>query len=123
MNATSWFEIPAQDLGRAQRFYETLLGTPLRRESMGPVELAIFPYAAPEGSGGCLMAGGGTPAPSTEGTRVYLSVGPTLDAVLARLPAAGGALALPKTALPPGMGFFAHVLDSEGNRVGLHSLA
>jgi predicted enzyme related to lactoylglutathione lyase len=35
---------------------------------------------------------------------------------------AGGEIALPKTALPPGLGFFAHIIDSEGNRVGLHAL-
>jgi predicted enzyme related to lactoylglutathione lyase len=34
-----------------------------------------------------------------------------------------GSVALPRTARPPGMGFFAHITDLDGNRVGLHALA
>lgn len=41
---------------------------------------------------------------------------------LARAVAAGGQVALPRQALPPGMGFFAHITDLDGNRVGLHAL-
>jgi hypothetical protein len=41
---------------------------------------------------------------------------------LARVQGAGGRITTPKVALPPGMGYFAHVADSEGNVVGLHAL-
>lgn len=118
-NAIHWFEIPVRDLDRAQAFYETLLGAPLRREAMGPqTMLAVFPYQEP-GAGGCLMQ---APAmePAAGGTLVYLGVA-DLDAVLGRLPSAGGTLMTPKVTLPDGMGVFAHVQDSEGNRVGLHA--
>lgn len=55
-NALNWFEIPVQDLDRAQAFYEALLGAPLRREAMGPQTLAVLPYA--EGTvGGALLHG------------------------------------------------------------------
>ncbi len=121
-HALDWFEIPAHDLARAQRFYETLLGTTLRREQIGTSELAVFPYAE-SGVGGCLMAGPGTPAPAAAGTMVYLNAGPSLDAVLARVERAGGRIATPKVQLPGDMGVFAHVTDSEGNRVGLHARA
>ena len=47
---------------------------------------------------------------------------PSLDAALARVQAAGGSVALPRQALPPGMGYFAHITDLDGNRVGLHAL-
>ncbi len=121
-HALDWFEIPVHDLARAQRFYETLLGTTLRREQIGESALAVFPYAD-GGVGGCLMAGPGTPAPSDAGTRVYLNAEPSLDAVLARVERAGGRIATPKVQLPGDMGVFAHVTDSEGNRVGLHAPA
>jgi uncharacterized protein len=122
-DAINWFEIPARDIERAQRFYETLLGAPLRREQMGESTLAVFPYEEP-GAGGCLITGPGTAKPASDsGTLVYLNAAPSLDAVLARVEAAGGRIATPKVALPPGMGFFAHVIDSEGNKVGLHALA
>lgn len=121
--AINWFEIPVRDLDRAQRFYETLFARSLRREAMGPeTTLAVFPYAEQNGVGGCLLAGKGIPAPSTEGSVVYLNAEPSLNAVLARLPEAGGKLLLPRTELPGDMGAFAHIEDSEGNRVGLHAL-
>jgi uncharacterized protein len=62
-------------------------------------------------------------ASQSGGTLVYLNAGASLDSVLARVIAAGGQIALPRQALPPGMGFFAHIIDSDGNRVGLHALA
>lgn len=120
--ALNWFEIPVRDLDRAQRFYETLFARPLRREAMGPdVTLAVFPYAQGSGVGGCLYAGKNAPAPSAEGTVVYLNAEPSLNAVVARLGEAGGKLLLPRVDLPGDMGAFVHIEDSEGNRVGLHA--
>ena len=118
-NAINWFEIPVQDLDRAQRFYETLLGAPLRREQMGEQTLAVFRYDEPA-AGGCLLAGG-VLQPSPHGTMVYLNAAPSLDAALARVEAAGGRIATPKVQLPGDMGAFAHIVDTEGNRVGLHA--
>jgi predicted enzyme related to lactoylglutathione lyase len=118
----NWFEIPVRDLPRAQAFYETLLGASLRRERMGESELAVFPYGD-AATGGCLIAGPDLPAPSAEaGTLVYLNAEPSLVAALARVEGAGGRIATPKVSLPGDMGAFAHVVDSEGNKVGLHAL-
>ena len=122
-NAINWFEIPVRDIERAQAFYTTLLGAPLRREAMGEGKtLAVFSYAE-TGVGGCLMAGAGVPEPSASGTLVYLDAGPSLDATLARVAGAGGRITTPKVQLPDGMGCFAHIADTEGNRVGLHATA
>ena len=123
-NAISWFEIPTTRLDAAQAFYEAVLGRPMRRESMGPSEGAVFAYdAGADGTGGALMQGPTAPAVSSGGTLVYLDASPSLDAALARVLAHGGAVALPRTALPPGMGYFAHITDLDGNRVGLHAEA
>lgn len=121
-HAITWFEIPVRDLDRAQRFYEAVLAKPLRRETMGTERMAIFP-SDDNGVGGCLNIGSERVAPSNWGSRVYLDAGPSIDAALQRAEAAGGFVATPKTALPPGLGFYAHIDDCEGNRVGLHSLA
>ena len=121
-HAITWFEIPARDIDRAQRFYEALLGTTLRRETIGPSTLAVF-AGAEDGVGGCLQAGPTSAQPMTQGTLVYLDASPSLDAALLRAAELGGQVATPRTALPPGMGFFAHIMDTEGNRVGLHALA
>jgi uncharacterized protein len=120
-NAIDWFEIPVHNLDRAQTFYETLLATTLRREAAGPAKtLAVFSHGD-TGVGGCLMAGEGTPEPSQSGTLIYLNAAPVLDVVLARVEAAGGRITTPKVQLPDGQGCFAHILDTEGNRVGLHA--
>ena len=122
-HAIDWFEIPVRNLDRAQRFYETLLATTLRREAAGPQKtLAVFGYGDNQ-VGGRLMAGEGTPDPSPEGTLIYLNAEPSLDAVLARVDAAGGRITTPKVQLPDGMGCFAHIAATEGTRVGLHSQA
>lgn len=123
-NALNWFEIPVADLDRAQAFYEALLDASLKRETMGPeTTLAVFPYAQGAGVGGCLFAGAHAPKPASEGSVVYLDAGPSLDATLARVEGAGGRILVPRTELPEGMGAFAQIADSEGNRVGLHALA
>lgn len=121
-HAINWFEIPVRDIRRARAFYESILDKPLHQEVMGQQTLAVFPYDD-AGVGGCLLAGNEALTPANTGTLVYLNAKPSLDAVLARVEAAGGRIALPRVELPGDMGCFAHVIDTEGNRVGLHALA
>jgi predicted enzyme related to lactoylglutathione lyase len=121
-NAITWFEIPVTDIDRAQAFYEAVLGRKLRREDFGGQTLAIFPYDNPA-TGGALQAGANASARAGSGIRIYLDCMPSIDAALARIEAAGGHIVAPKSALPPGMGFIAHLRDTEGNEVGLHALA
>lgn len=123
-NAISWFEIGTTNLARATAFYEAVLGHKIRLENMGPSEGAVFAHdPAADGTGGALMCGPTAPRPGAGGTLIYLDASPSLDAALERAIKAGGHIALPRQALPPGMGFFAHVTDLDGNRVGLHALA
>ena len=119
-HALHWFEIPVRDLDRALVFYERVLATTLRRETIGANQLGLFAYDE-GGVGGCLMTGETAPAPSTTGSLVYLDAGESLDATLARVAAAGGRITTPKVQLPGDMGVFAHIADTEGNRVGLHA--
>jgi uncharacterized protein len=118
-NVAVWFEIPAADLPRAIRFYETVFGKTLKQEKAGRSNLAIFPHAEEQASG-CLISGEGY-VPSQQGTITYLHLAEDLAEPLARVSAAGGAVLVPKTSLPSG-GNFAQFRDSEGNRVGLFSL-
>jgi predicted enzyme related to lactoylglutathione lyase len=121
-DAINWFEIPVRDLDRAQRFYEAMLDRKLKRETMGTEQLALFP--ADEGrTQGCINIGPNPVAPSSTGTRVYLDASPSIDAALSRVADAGGKVVARKTALPPGMGYWAHIADTEGNVVGLHALS
>jgi len=115
-----WFEIPAADIDRACRFYETVLATSLIRGQFGLQTLGMFPYEKPAVSG-CICLGEGQP-PSTGGTVVYLNADPDLDAALARVEPAGGKVVLGKTELP-GNGHYARIQDTEGNLVGLHAIS
>lgn len=119
-NVAVWFEIPAANFDRAVGFYEKVFDTQLRRDKFGPMDLAVFPYEQP-GMSGCVIKGDGY-KPAGDGCVVYLSSKVDLNRPLEKVVKAGGKVATPKTALPEGMGYFAHFVDSEGNRVGLHSM-
>jgi len=119
-NVVAWFEIPSTDFDRAVGFYEKILAKTMKRETMGPIQMAVFPYEQP-GVGGAVVHGGPYEPGQSRGTVVYLDCDGQLDAVLARVKGAGGEIAFPKTELP-GMGAYAHILDTEGNRVGLHAV-
>lgn len=123
-NVIDWFEIPVSDMPRARVFYEAVLQTTLQRESYaGPgMQMAVF---TGEGDAvkGALMAGHPALKVGACGTLVYLHAGTSLDAALRRVVAAGGQVAMGSMALPDGLGFMAHMLDIDGNRVGLHAYA
>ncbi|MBV7544285.1 VOC family protein [Acidovorax sp. sic0104] len=120
-NAITWFEIPTTQLERAQAFYEKLLGRPMNRQTMDTSEMAIFAYEPEAGVGGALTHYPEAPQPSAHGTVVYLDAMPSIGAALERAVAQGARVVIPRTPLPPGMGFFAHIVDLDGNRVGLHA--
>lgn len=118
-NVPAWFEIPAANLERAQRFYEMIIGQSLTRQNFGAVEMAVFPYGGKPNASGALVAMEDC-QPSVLGSIVYISVD-NLAPVLDRVQDNGGDTLVPRTALPAGMGFFAQFRDCEGNRVGLWS--
>lgn len=118
-NVPPWFEIPTDDLDRAQKFYETVLAQPLQREKFGGSDLAVLRGGGKPNSSGALIAMEEC-RPSVQGSIVYISVD-NLTPVLARVQAHGGDTLVPRTALPEGMGYFAQFRDCEGNRVGLWS--
>jgi uncharacterized protein len=119
-NVVAWFEIPSSDFDRAVGFYEKVFAKTLKREAMGALKMAVFPYQQP-GVSGAVVNGAPYEPGQTRGTVIYIDCDGQLDAVLGRVKGAGGEIVFPKTELP-GMGAYAHILDSEGNRVGLHSL-
>jgi hypothetical protein len=119
-NPVGWFEIPVTNLARAQAFYETALECVLTVMDMGATKMAMFPMApgAP-GSPGTLLQSEGYSA-SLTGSVLYLEVD-DIEATLARAEAAGGKTLVAKMSVGE-HGFIAHFEDTEGNRVGLHSM-
>ena len=115
-----WFEIPVTDFARAKAFYETVLGISIAPMAMGPTLMGML-STDPEAVGGAIVQGEGG-VPSQNGTMVYLNGGDDLAPLLARVAQAGGQVVVPKTEIGNGFGFFAHFVDTEGNKVGLHSM-
>ncbi|MBP2301727.1 VOC family protein [Azospirillum picis] len=120
-NVATWFEIPAVDLARAVRFYETVFAIRLIQEPCpSGMTMAVFP-ADGEAVRGCLIQHEAY-KPGADGTVVYLNGGDDLSAPLARAEEAGARIVVPKTLITPEIGYFAQFIDSEGNRVGLYSM-
>ena len=118
-NALNWFEIPATDINRAAKFYGSILKVKLVPAQVTPgIQMAMFP--AEDGVGGGIVQGDGY-VPSTTGSVIYLNGGDDLATVLDRVEGAGGQITLPKTGIGEN-GFMAFFLDSEGNKVALHSM-
>jgi predicted enzyme related to lactoylglutathione lyase len=120
-NAISWFEIPATDIDRAQKFYETIFGI-----QMIPIEhphkMRMFPIESPMSIGGAICHNADFYKPSAEGVLIYLNGNPDVQNVLDKVEAAGGKIVVPRLHVSPEHGHIAVFIDSEGNRIGLHSV-
>lgn len=120
-NMIAWFEIPAADLDRARKFYETIFGVTLQEMGLAnQLRMAVFPVEA-GAVGGALCQHPGFYRPSHDGTLVYLNGDPDLQLVLERVAPAGGRVIVPKTQISAEHGYMAVFEDSEGNRIALHS--
>ncbi len=120
VHAISWFEIPVTNFARAQAFYSAVLGCTIEPMVMGPTTMG-FLSSDPEAVGGAIVQSDDF-KPSTQGAIVYLNGGDDLAPMLARVERAGGSIAVPKTDIGNDFGHFAHFIDTEGNKVGLHSM-
>ncbi|MEO6719205.1 MAG: VOC family protein [Ferruginibacter sp.] len=123
-NAISWFEIPATDLERAQKFYEAIFNISMTPMDLPNIKMRMFPLDdMMNGVGGAVVDSGGFHKPSaSDGPLIYLNGNPDLQKVLDKVEGAGGSIMVPKTEISPEYGFMAVLLDTEGNRIGLHSV-
>ena len=120
MNPVNWFEIPVVDLPRARSFYEGVFGLSFTLEEMGPYKMAFFPMENNVyGATGSLMKADGY-VPSKTGIVIYFSV-ENIERTLEKVVTAGGKIILPRTAIGQ-YGFMGRFEDTEGNRIGLHSM-
>ena len=123
-NAISWFEIPTNDIDRAQKFYEAIFGISMMPMDMPNIKMRMFPLddMMTQVGGALVDSGGFHKASATEGPLIYLNGNPDVQHVLDKVQGAGGSILLPKTEISPEYGFMAVIMDTEGNRIGLHSV-
>ena len=119
-NSINWFEIPVTDFDRAKKFYETIYDAEIMEMPFPIGRYGMLPCDMENGVGGGIAQGQGY-EPSTKGALIYLNGGEDLNIPLAKVEAAGGSIVLPKTSIG-GNGFMAYIIDTEGNKIALHSM-
>jgi predicted enzyme related to lactoylglutathione lyase len=120
-NTFAWIEIPVNDMPRATAFYEKVFEVSLQQVDFGRMLMAWFPNAGEDvpGATGTLIKQESY-VPSEEGTMVYF-YSEDVKNELDRVVSAGGTIYMDKTMISPEHGFMGVFLDTEGNRVALHS--
>ena len=121
-NTAVWFDMPVVDLDRAMRFYSAVLGSPVQKQEFSGISFAVMPHEENAVSG-CLVprTEHNDNRPSEYGPLLYLNCQGRLDQAVAAVAPNGGKVLQPRHPIGP-YGFRAIVLDSEGNRIALHSM-
>ena len=119
-NSLNWFEIPATDIKRAKKFYETVFNITMDGMEMGDMKSAMFPMEGGSGKANGCLSQSAMHKPSMTGCVIYLNADPDLSDALGRVEKAGGKVTMPKTGIGPN-GFMAFFVDSEGNQMAMHS--
>lgn len=119
MNMINWFEIAVSDFDRAKKFYETIFDIQMSVTEIQGYKMAFFPNEAGIVSGAICYGEGYIP--SGAGALLYLNANPDVNLVLDRATAAGGRIIVPKTLIGADTGYYAFIVDTEGNRIALHS--
>ena len=122
-NAVGWFEIPVTDMERAIKFYQNVFKVELARNEVGGLVMAWFPWVeGGTGAAGSLVYEKERYKPSKDGVLIYFTsqAGDVADE-LSRVEAEGGKMLLPKTLITEDIGYMGVFIDSEGNRIAVHS--
>jgi uncharacterized protein len=117
-NTICWADIPVTDIDRSIRFYSAVLGKKVSKVAEHGMEFGLLPHSE-NNVAGCLCKEEGN-RPSEHGPLVYLSVDGRLDDAIKAVSASGGKVVKPKHAIGP-YGFKSVIIDTEGNRIALHS--
>lgn len=116
INKAVWFDIPVSDLDRASDFYGAVLDIKIHREKFGNIEFSVLDHQ--DGNGGCLIIRPNEI--SDKGLLLYLNVNGRIKDACEQVKKCGGKIIEDIQSIGP-HGFRAIILDSEGNRIVLHS--
>jgi len=122
-NVVSWFEIPVLDMDRAVAFYNKVFNINIQVQDFGGILMGWFPYAeGKEGASGSLIKNEAYKPSETHGAVIYFG-SQDVQNEIDRVEEAGGKIIQPKTQISPKIGYMGLFIDSEGNRIALHSKA
>lgn len=122
-NPVSWFEIAVDDMARAKAFYEAVFRIPLQDFTLLDTDYGFAMFGTDYeqyGIGGMLCHEPGNPITRGNGITLYFSCEDCAEEA-ARAATHGGKILQNKQEIGDGNGFCALILDTEGNRIGLHS--
>lgn len=120
-NALNWFEIAVSDITRAKKFYEKVFDIEMQQMESNGSLMAFFPTENMSTNVGGGLVQGDMHKPSAEGAVIYLNGNPDLSVPLGKIEEAGGKVVMPKTLISDEIGYMAFFIDTEGNKVALHS--
>ncbi|MBL7930369.1 MAG: VOC family protein [Bacteroidia bacterium] len=120
-NFISWFEIPVNDFNRAVKFYKAILEVDITEQEIFGTKMGFLPSDGKNVSGAIVK--GEDYVPSSSGVMVYLNGGDDLKKILDRVEPNKGKIIVPKTQISPEMGYFSIFIDTEGNKIALHSIS
>jgi predicted enzyme related to lactoylglutathione lyase len=116
----NWIEIPVTDLERAKKFYGKILETSFQDVEIGEIKYAFFDSEDQFNNGA--LAQGSYYNPGPDGVLIYLNGGEDLNIVISKVNAAGGDVIMSKTLISDMAGYAGMFIDTEGNRIGVHSM-
>ena len=119
-NLANFIDIPATDFSRAVSFYKAILGLEIKETEMFGTKMGFFPTDGTNVSGAIVQ--GEDYKPSTDGVIVYLNGGNDLQNVLDKVEASNGKVIVPKTHISPEVGYIGMFIDTEGNKMAVHSI-
>ena len=122
-NIVGWFEIPVSNIDRAVKFYESVLNMKLKVHDLGDLKMAWFPRKDDvPGAPGSLVYHEKFYKPSENGVLIYMTTpSGDLNADMKKVEEAGGKVIIPRRLISEEFGFMAVIIDTEGNRIALHS--
>ncbi len=130
-NVLTWFEIPVIDLDRSKTFYEMILDIQMVKRKDGDNDAAFFPFnpevaQAKSSRVTGVLSKSEQNNPSSDGTLIYINANPNIQKVLDKVEPAGGKIIVPRRKIDTGSnnidaGFVAVIIDTEGNKIGLHA--
>jgi predicted enzyme related to lactoylglutathione lyase len=116
-NRAVWFDIPASDMARAGRFYAAVLGITVDKIEAPGFSFYLFEHG--DGNGGCIIDDKSAIS-ADKGILVYMNANGRIRDAVRQTEVHGGKVMEDVHAIGP-HGFRAIVIDSEGNRIALHS--
>lgn len=120
-NAVTWFEIPVSNFARAKKFYSKIFDFDMQENQMGDTLMGFFQCDFMQGGIGGAIVHSPDLKPGDNGSVVYLNGGEDLQKVLDRVESAGGTVLTQKALVSKEIGYTAFFLDTENNRLALHS--